>query len=388
MSLLRYFLIDSLTYDGIIAPNIEDLKRIKYIYWLLILQLGVYYIGSVLLFYFIIENWFFSTLIAVLFTFIYFSISMVLLSGLRLSSYIKVGLKKNENKSVLIGTTAIDVNEVVYDYSKNKNEIIPAVILRAFFIVVFGFFIFIGLILGISLYTKPNLDETHSAEIIRDYKEKNEKETQYKINLLSKKLEQYNIKRTTFKNDYKASIDRVKYAKDETHRMIFANDTAYFHKALLDWDFIHHNEMITIPVTLQNLQADYDNGYKKLELITAHKKFGIYRVNEFKKNNAFSFWILFIIVAALFLLPYYIRFKMILTNSPLDIALEEKIVSKIKKDYRLNQEELQNYHLMYDVEETTNDIIYEEAPFIKRKNDDGEIIALKNQMNVFLNNEI
>ena len=277
---------------------------------------------------------------------------------------------------------------MVYDYSKNKNELIPAVILRAFFIVVFGFFIFIGLILGISLYTKPNLDEIHSAEIIQDYKTKNEKATQQKIHFLNKKLIQYNDRRVVIAKSYQASIDSIKFAKDEIHRIIFANDTAYFHKALLDFDFIHQNEIQSIPNLITKLQLELDNGLKKIVLVTENKKFGIYRINEFRNNSAFAFWFLFIVVAALFLLPYCIRFKMILTNSNLDIVLEEKIISKIKKEYRLNQEELKSYHLKYGIKESNNNIIFEEAPFVKIKNDDGEIIALKNQMNIFLNNEI
>jgi hypothetical protein len=388
MSLLRYFIINSLTYDGAISPNAGDLKRIKNIYLLSSLQLVSFYFGSILLLYFIVENWIESAIIAILLSFIYSSIAMVLFSGLRLSNYILKKQKNNTYKSVVIGSSIIEANEISYDDKNNNKEFLTAVIIRTLFIISFGFFTFIGVVLGISLYTKPNLDETHSSEIVQDYIKKNKNETQYKINLLSEKREQYNAKRTKLETNYKAVSDSVKYAKDETHRMIFANDTAYFHKALSDWDFIHQNEINTIPIAIQDLQADYDNGYKKIEFITAHKKFGIYRINDFSKNNAFSFWSLFIAIATLFILPYYIRFKMILTNSPLDIALEEEIVAKIKKDYRLNQEEMQSEHLKYGIDETKNEIIYEKAPFTKIKNDDGKIIALKNEMNKFLNNEI
>jgi hypothetical protein len=388
MSLLRYFIIDSLTFAGSITPNSDDQQRITKIYLLLILQFALYYIGSILLFYFIIESWILSAFAAVLFTFIYFSISMVLLSGFRLSNYLQKGLKKNTNKTVLISCSAIDVSEVTYDFTKDKNKLISAVLLRVFFIIVFGFFIFIGLVLGISLYTKPNLDEEHRIEILNNYKIKNGKVTQIKVDLLSNKLELMNAKRRVLEINYKEAIENVKLAKDETHRMIFATDTAHYHKALIDWDFIHQNDLNTIPQSIHDLQADYDTGYKKLDFTTAHKKFGIYRIKEFRNNNAFWFWLFFLISASLFILPYYFRFKMVLTNTPLDLALEEKIISKIKKDYRSFHHELNSFHKKYGVEFIEEPILYEEAPFHKKNKDDGEIVALKNQMNTFLNNEL
>jgi hypothetical protein len=229
----------------------------------------------------------------------------------------------------------------------------------------------------------------HSTEIVQEYKLKNEKKTLQKINVLSKKLNQYKEKRIALENNYNASIDSVKFAKDETHRLIFSNDTAYYHKALLDFDFIYQNEMDKLPHSISNLQQEFATGLKKIVLTTGHKKFGIYRINEFRKNNTLMFWVLLIVVASLFLMPYYIRFKMILRKSSLDIALEEKIISKIKKEYRLNQEELHNYFTKFGVPESENEMVYyEDAPFIKSNNDNGELIALKNQMNIFLNNEI
>jgi hypothetical protein len=313
---------------------------------------------------------------------------MVLFSGLRMSGYIKKNLKKHTNKSVLIGNSTLDVSEVGYDEETNKNGLIAALILRIIFIIVFGFFIFIGLLLGISLYTQPNLDEVRGAQIIQNFETKTGKEIQLKINLLLQTTAIYNAKRSALEYNYTASIDSLKFAKNETHKMILAHDTAYFHKALIDWDFLYLHKANEIPISINKLQIDFSNELKKIKFLTEYKKFGTYRISEFKENKAIVFWTLFLLVSILFVAPYAIRYVMILKKAPLDIALEHKMVATINNDYREHHYKMLLAYKKYEVESLEIKLLYDDAPFRKRKSDEGEIVALKNQMNVFLSNEI
>jgi len=388
MSIFRYFIVDSLTNGGQIVPTGEDAKRINLIYTIMVLQLLICYVGSVLLFYFVIQNWFWSALMAVLFTFVYYSISLVLFSGLRMSSYLTKTLKKHTQKSVIIGKSDLEVSEVSYEQTKSKKGLISALILRLFFIVVFGFFIFSGLVLGISLYSKPNLDEKRSLQIVHNFEITNGAVMKSKSKFLALKLSTLISKRAELEKKYLAAVNEIKLAKDETHKILFTHDTAYFNNAISDWDFLHQHELYEIPLMLKKLQTNFEKDVTKLKFITEHKKFGVYRINEFKQNNGFTFFSLFFTISLLFIAPYGLRFNMIRKKSNLDIALEEKIVDSIKSDYRNHLQEILHYYKKFGAGNIALDTIYDEVPIKKKKYDDGQVVAVKKQMNIFLNHQL
>jgi len=388
MSLLRYFLVDSLTNGGQIVPTAEDARRINLIYATMVLQLSVCYLGSALLFYFIIQNWFWSAMLAVLFTFVYYSISLVLFSGLRMSSYLTKTSQKHTQKSVIIGKSNLEVNEVSYEQTKSKKGLISALILRLFFIVVFGFFIFSGLVLGISLYNKPSLDVERGLQIIHNFETKNGAVIKSKSKFLALKLSTLVSKRAELEKKYLDAVNKVKLANDETHKILFTHDIDYFNNAISDWDFLHQHELYEIPLMIKKLQKNFEKDVTRLKFITEHKKFGVYRINEFKQNNGFAFFSLFFAISLLFILPFGFRFNMIRKKSNLDIALEEKIVNSIKNDYRNHHQEMLYYYKKFGAGNIALDTIYDEAPIKKKKYDDGQIVAVKNQMNVFLNHQL
>jgi hypothetical protein len=224
--------------------------------------------------------------------------------------------------------------------------------------------------------------------MIQDYKNTFGKESANEIENLKKKLTELINKRTSLNNSYLANVDSVRIAKDEIHRMVYTNHMNYFQKAIADFDQLYQIEIQLLPSKIAMIEHELANGIERITLVTQNRKFALFRINEFRKNNTFLFLIALLVVASLFLLPYVIRFKMIFTNSTLDKALEQKIISKIKRDFRNFEDELNVYHKKYEVVFSTPKIIFEDESLVKKTHDNGEIVAVKNQLNKFLNNEV
>ena len=116
--------MDSLTFGGKILPNANDISLVHRILTWLKIQLAVFVFGAIILFYFISISWVAGIIIGILFTFIYVSITLILLSGFRKSSYLKKKQKRLTNEKIMLGTTQIEVENKQYEDLPKKSKLI------------------------------------------------------------------------------------------------------------------------------------------------------------------------------------------------------------------------------------------------------------------------
>ncbi len=133
------------------------------------------------------------------------------------------------------------------------------------------------------------------------------------------------------------------------------------------------------------LETEYNLGLEKLKLSIQHSKYGIYRIQHFLKKHLFLAVLMIGCLIFLFIYPFYLRYRMVLTESDLDIKLEAKTVDFIKAEYEKSNTEIKKILASYKY---SSSIVERIDPFIPTANLKSEKVALKNQLDTFLTNEI
>lgn len=385
MKLLRYLVVDSLTFGGKILPSVSDLAVVEKILLWLKIQFAVFALGSVILFYFISFSWIAGIITGALFTFVYISITLILLSGFRKSSYLKKEKKVLSNTQLVVGKTKLEVEDVTYESVPEKSQLIPSLILRAIYIVVFAFTIFCGLTLGLSMLFYPDLEEMHGQEIVHNYEKSYPALYGNQIKSLSNQLKKLQSDRSAIVKKQQDVTLEVEQAEDEFHKSFLQVDLTILNKKLLDWDLLHHQELLNLPAKIKALDEEYNTGLDKLRLSIQYNKYGIYRIQHFLKKLMIIAILLIVGLIFLFIYPFYLRYKMVLSESDLDIKLENDTVDFIKKEYvNANNEikKLMDGYKYSDYKVDSND------PFMPAAKLKSEKVALKNQLDTFLTNEL
>ncbi len=385
MKLLRYLVVDSLTFGGKILPSVNDLAKVEKILLWLKIQFAVFTIGAVILFYFISFSWVAGVITGALFTFVYISITLILLSGFRMSSYLKKEKKVLANKQIIIGKTKLEVEDVTYESVPEKSQLIPSIILRVIYIVVFAFTIFCGLTLGLSMLFYPDLEEQHGQEIVQNYEKAYPSLYGNQIKSLSNQLAKLQAERSSIELKQKNVEAEIAAAADDFHKSFLLVDLSLVKKQLLDWDLMHHQELINLPAKISALEKEYTTGLDKLKLSIQYSKYGIYRIQHFLHK----LWFLAILMIGgliyLFIYPFYLRYRMVLSESDLDIKLEGKTVDFIKAEYANSNQEIKK--LMAEYKYDAN-VVESGDPFMPAAKFKSEKVALKNQLDTFLTNEL
>lgn len=385
MKLLRYLVVDSLTFGGKILPSVSDLAVVEKILLWLKIQFAVFALGSVILFYFISFSWIAGIITGALFTFVYISITLILLSGFRKSSYLKKEKKVLSNTQLVVGTTKLEVENVTYESVPEKSQLIPSLILRTIYIVVFAFTVFCGLTLGLSLLFYPDLEEMHGQEIVQNYEKSYPALYGSQIKSLSNQLNKLQSDRSAIVKKQQDVTLEVEQAEDEFHKSFLQVDLTILNKKLLDWDLLHHQELLNLPAKIKALDEEYNTGLDKLRLSIQYNKYGIYRIQHFLKKLMIIAILLIGGLIFLFIYPFYLRYKMVLSESDLDIKLENNTVDFIKKEYVNSNNEIKKLMDGYNYSDYKVDNCDPFMPAAKLK---SEKVALKNQLDTFLTNEL
>lgn len=385
MKLLRYLVVDSLTFGGKILPSVSDLAIVEKILSWLKIQFAVFAMGSVILFYFISFSWIAGIITGALFTFVYISITLILLSGFRNSSYLKKEKKVLANAQLLLGTTKLEVEDVSYDSVPEKSQLIPSLILRFIYIVVFAFTVFCGLTLGLSMLFYPNLEEMHGQEIVHNYEKSYPSLFGNQIKSLSNQLNKLQSDRSAIVKKQQDVTLAVEQAEDEFHKSFLQVDLTILNKQLLDWDLLHNQELIYLPTKIKALDDEFNTGLDKLRLSIQNNKYGIYRIQHFCKKLLIIAMLLIVGLIFLFIYPFYLRYKMVLSESDLDIKLENNTVDFIRKEYVNVNNEIKKLMDEYNYSDFNVD---NSDPFLPAAKLKSEKVALKNQLDTFLTNEL
>lgn len=385
MKLLRYLVVDSLTFGGKILPSVSDLAVVEKILLWLKIQFAVFALGSVILFYFISFSWIAGIITGALFTFVYISITLILLSGFRKSSYLKKEKKVLSNTQLVVGTTKLEVENVTYESVPEKSQLIPSLILRTIYIVVFAFTVFCGLTLGLSLLFYPDLEEMHGQEIVQNYEKSYPALYGNQIKSLSNQLNKLQSDRSAIVKKQQDVTLEVEQAEDEFHKSFLQVDLTILNKKLLDWDLLHHQELLNLPAKIKALDEEYNTGLDKLRLSIQYNKYGIYRIQHFLKKLMIIAILLIGGLIFLFIYPFYLRYKMVLSESDLDIKLENNTVDFIKKEYVNSNNEIKKLMDGYNYSDYKVD---NSDPFMPAAKLKSEKVALKNQLDTFLTNEL
>ncbi|MHA8067568.1 hypothetical protein V7S76_12920 [Aquirufa sp. ROCK2-A2] len=385
MKLLRYLIVDSLTFGGKILPNVNDLAKVEKILLWLEIQFTVFFCSAIILFYFISFSWIMGFITGALFTFIYISITLILLSGFRRLSYLKRENKVLTNSQIIIGKTKIDVSEVTYDSVPKKSQLITSIILRITYIIGFSFTIFCGLTLGLSMLFYPNLEEIHGQEIIHNYEKAYPSLYGDQIDDLRNQLNLLRSDRLQIEKNKIELLTKIEKAPDEFHKSFLQVDLTIIEKQIMDWDLLHNHELNNIPNRINELDAEYKVGLGKLQLSVQYSKYGIYRIQHFLKNLIFLSLIMIGLLVFTFIYPFYLRYQMVLTESDLDIKLENKTIDFIKEEFIKSNQEIKKIIDSYGYslgQINSND------PFLPIAKLKSEKVALKNQLDTFLTNEL
>ena len=385
MKLLRYLVVDSLTFGGKILPSVSDLAVVEKILLWLKIQFAVFALGSVILFYFISFSWIAGIITGALFTFVYISITLILLSGFRKSSYLKKEKKIVANTQLVVGKTKLEVEDVTYESVPEKSQLIPSLILRFIYIFVFAFTVFCGLTLGLSMLFYPDLEEMHGQEIVHNYEKSYPALYGNQIKSLSNQLNKLQSDRSAIVKKQQEVNLEVEQAEDEFHKSFLQVDLTILNKKLLDWDLLHHQELINLPAKIRALDEEYNTGLDKLRLSIQYNKYGIYRIQHFFKKLMIIAILLIGGLIFLFIYPFYLRYKMVLSESDLDIKLENDTVDFIKKEYVNANNEIKKLMDGYNYSDYKVD---SSDPFMPAAKLKSEKVALKNQLDTFLTNEL
>lgn len=378
-------MVDSLTFGGKILPSVSDLAVVEKILLWLKIQFAVFALGAVILFYFISFSWIAGIITGALFTFVYISITLILLSGFRKSSYLKKEKKVLAYTQLVLGTTKLEVEDVSYESVPEKSQLIPSLILRFIYIVVFAFTVFCGLTLGLSMLFYPDLEEMHGQEIVHNYEKSYPALYGNQIKSLSNQLSKLQSDRSAIVKKQQDVTLEVEQAEDEFHKSFLLVDLTILNKKLLDWDLLHHQELINLPAKIKVLDDEFNTGLDKLRLSIQYNKYGIYRIQHFLKKLMVIAILLIGGLIFLFIYPFYLRYKMVLSESDLDIKLEYNTVDFIKKEYVNANNEIKKLMDVYNYSDYKVD---SSDPFMPTANLKAEKVALKNQLDTFLTNEL
>ena len=380
--------MDSLTFGGKILPNVNDISFVHRILTWLKIQLAAFVLGAIILFYFISFSWVVGIIIGILFTFIYVSITLILLSGFRKSSYLKKKQKRLTNEKIMVGTTEVEVENKQYEDLPKKSKLIVSIILRLIYIISFAFCIFCGLALGISMLFYPNLDEMHSKEILQNYEKSYPQFYGRQVDTYKSKIMKLKSDRATIESKLSQVQFEIDQATDTFHKDFFLVDKNILIKQLLDWELLHQQELANLPIKIDALNAEYQSGLSKLALSTKYSKFGIYRIKHLVNNHAIGAIFLIICLIFLFIYPFYLRYKMVLSDSDLDNKLEIATVDLIKAEYKKSTKEINQILKGFNNPNLEGLDIEGEGPFKDGASMKSEKVAFKNQMDTFLKNEL
>ena len=380
--------MDSLTFGGKILPNVNDISFVHRILTWLKIQLAAFVLGAIILFYFISFSWVVGIIIGILFAFIYVSITLILLSGFRKSSYLKKKQKRLTNEKIMVGTTEVEVENKQYEDLPKKSKLIVSIILRLIYIISFAFCIFCGLALGISMLFYPNLDEMHSKEILQNYEKSYPQFYGRQVDAYKSKIMKLKSDRATIESKLSQVQFEIDQATDTFHKDFFLVDKNILTKQLLDWELLHQQELANLPIKIEALNAEYQSGLSKLALSIKYSKFGIYRIQHLLKNHAIGAIFLIICLIFLFIYPFYLRYKMVLSDSDLDNKLEIATVDLIKTEYEKSTKEITQILKGFNNPNLEGLNIAGEGPFKDGASMKSEKVAFKNQMDTFLKNEL
>ncbi len=385
MKLLRYLVVDSLTFGGKILPSVNDLAKVEKILLWLKIQFAVFALGAIILFYFISFSWLAGIITGALFTFVYISITLILLSGFRMSSYLKREKKVLANKQLVIGQTKLEVEDLSYESVPEKSQLIPSIILRVIYIIVFALTIFCGLTLGLSMLIYPDLEEQHGQEIIHNYEKAYPSLYGNQIKSLSNQLAKLQAERGTLELKKKNVEAEIAQAADEFHKSFLLVDLSLVTKQILDWDLMHHQELINLPAKIYALEKEYNTGLEKLKLSIQYSKYGIYRIQHFVNKLSFLAILMIGGLIFLFIYPFYLRYRMVLAESDLDIKLENETIDFIKSEYVNSNQVIKQLMAEYHY---SDKVVERSDPFLSAGELKSEKVALKNQLDTFLTNEL
>jgi len=380
--------VDSLTFGGKILPNVNDMSVVDRILIWIKIQLAIFVLGSIILFYFISFSWIAGILTGILFTFIYVSITLILLSGFRKSSYFKNKQKRLFNEKIIVGITQIEVENKQYVDLPEKSQLIASIILRIIYIIAFAFSIFCGLALGLSMLFYPKLEELHGEEIILNYEKSYPQLYGRQIDAYKEQILKLKNERISIVSKLDAIQNEVNLANDSFHKDFYLVDKSILTKQLLDWELLHQQELANLPVKIEALKSEYQSGLTKLTLSIKYSKFGIYRIQHLLNHQAVMALILISCLIFLFIYPFYLRYKMVLSESDLDNKLELVTVDFIKYEYEKSTKEIYQILKGFDIRKIEGLNIAGETPFKGVTLMKPEKVALKNQMDTFLKNEL
>ena len=177
----------------------------------------------------------------------------------------------------------------------------------------------------------------------------------------------------------------IRQAADEFHQDFLQVDLNMVDKQILDWDLLHHQELINLPAKINALEKEYSTGLEKLKLSVQYSKYGIYRIQHFIHKLSFLAVMLIASLIFLFIYPFYLRYQMVLFESDLDIKLEGKTVDFIKSEYSNSNQEIKKLLAEFNSAEIPVENTDPFLPVVKFK---SEKVALKNQLDTFLTNEL
>jgi hypothetical protein len=231
----------------------------------------------------------------------------------------------------------------------------------------------------------PNLDEIHGQEIIHNYEKAYPSLYGDQIDAFRNQLNLLRSDRLQIEKNKIELLTKIESAQDEFHKSFLQVDLKIIEKQLMDWDLLHNHELNNIPNRINALDAEYKVGLSKLQLSVQYSKYGIYRIQHFLKNLIILSFILIGLIVFTFIYPFYLRYQMVLTESDLDIKLENKTMDFIKEEFIKSNQEINKIIDSYGYslgQLNSND------PFLPIAKLKSEKVALKNQLDTFLTNEL
>jgi hypothetical protein len=234
----------------------------------------------------------------------------------------------------------------------------------------------------------PKLEELHGEEIILNYEKSYPQLYGRQIDAYKKQILKLKNERTSIVSKLDAIQNEVNLANDSFHKDFYLVDKSILTKQLLDWELLHQQELANLPVKIEALNSEYQSGLIKLTLSIKYSKFGIYRIQHLLNHQAVMALILISCLIFLFIYPFYLRYKMVLSESDLDNKLELATVDFIKYEYEKSTKEIYQILKGFNITKIEGLNIAGETPFKGVTLMKPEKVALKNQMDTFLKNEL
>jgi hypothetical protein len=260
--------------------------------------------------------------------------------------------------------------------------------LRLFFIGIFSFFIFIGLALGFSIFRYKNLDNDYRTTLVRAFTVQREQIFMKNSLLIEKSINKIVQDSLLLSSKYESTINQLHLSDNKLKANIAITDSQYYANKLEEWHGIFDTKIQNLRNSLIQVREEYSISIDTYEKSIAYKKFPIYRITQFRQNHGLLFVLFLGCILFVFIYPYFIRYKMVVGNSQLDIDLENAIVNQINREQLKTNNAINAYIHQYQI--NNKYLIAEPAKSIFDHSpiDEGEQVALKNQLNIFIKNEL